>query len=222
MAAIHKTPTPHNKPELNQAEVDAQELLEGTVESEDLVRLDRYIADTLKALTRSQLKSRLVAAIVNGREVKLSRLVRTGDLFSLKLAAEESRVATAENLDLSVIYEDDSVIVVDKPQGMVTHPAHGNWQGTLANGLLGRFSASKRFGEPAGQHAARPAAPLAPTRAGIVHRLDKDTSGIIIAAKNVAAQEFLASQFRDRSTSKLYYAIVKGRDRKSTRLNSSH
>jgi 23S rRNA pseudouridine1911/1915/1917 synthase len=191
------------------------EILEGTVIIEGESRLDRFIAENLKVLTRSQLKSRLIRASVNGREVKLSRLVHDGDRFSLELEPEASRVELAEDLELSVVYEDDSVIVVDKPQGMVTHPAHGNWQGTLANGLLGRFAAAKGIAEPAGEPSGDPAGQAerhpVPARAGIVHRLDKDTSGVIIAARNAVAQEFLAAQFRDRSTSKLYYAIVKGR-----------
>ncbi|MGD9940866.1 MAG: RluA family pseudouridine synthase [Clostridia bacterium] len=199
------------------------EILEGTVVIDVDSRLDRYIAENLGILTRSQLKARLVRAIVNGREVKLSRPVHDGDRFSLELEPEASRVELAEDLDLSVVYEDDSVIVVDKPQGMVTHPAHGNWQGTLANGLLGRFAAAREVAGPAGKSSGEPsgepvgypegtqAEPSVPARAGIVHRLDKDTSGVIIAARNAVAQEFLAAQFRERSTSKLYYAIVKGR-----------
>ena len=204
MATISKTGAHRRKPEADQPGKNDMETLEGTVESKDSIRLDRYIAEILKTLTRSQLKTRLAGATVNGREVKLSRLVHGGDRFALRLEAEESRAATAEDLELSVIYEDDSVIVVDKAQGMVTHPAHGNWQGTMANGLLGRFSASRHSGQGAED-------PVAPARAGIVHRLDKDTSGVIIAAKNAVAQEFLAAQFRERSTSKLYYAMVKGR-----------
>jgi 23S rRNA pseudouridine1911/1915/1917 synthase len=235
MAANRKNGANRHKPEAEQASGNDTETLEGTVEAVEPVRLDRYIAETLKVLTRSQLKTRLVDAKVNGRAVKLSRLVCGGERYSLKLSAEESRAAKAEDLALSVIYEDDSVIVVDKPQGMVTHPAHGNWQGTLANGLLGRFAAAKQGAEPAGDpagslaglqpggHAGHQPGPQpvpqhgqqaclsVPARAGIVHRLDKDTSGVIIAARNAVAQEFLAAQFRERSTSKLYYAIVKGR-----------
>jgi len=158
------------------------------------VRLDRYIALELKAVTRSQLKSRLVSLQVNGKDVKLSRLVLDGDMFTVEVADEEDRSSSAlpEDIPLSVIYEDDDVIVIDKPQGMVTHPAHGNWHGTLANALLGRYRSPAE----------------APPRAGIVHRLDKDTSGVIIAGKNAAAQEFLAGQFRDRTTAKTYLALV--------------
>ncbi|MBN2874791.1 MAG: RluA family pseudouridine synthase, partial [Spirochaetales bacterium] len=98
----------------------------------------------------------------------------------------------AEAIPLRVLYEDANVIVVDKPQGMVVHPAHGNWSGTLANALLGRCEKPEH----------------APPRAGIVHRLDKDTSGVIIAARSAAAQEFLSAQFRNRVAEKTYLAIV--------------
>lgn len=211
MAAIRKagacrriTGINHPEPGKDQPGENDMETLEGIVEAGEPVRLDRYLAETLRALTRSQLKSRLAGAMVNGREVKLSRLVRGGDVFSLRLKIEAARAESAEDLELAIIYEDEAVIVVDKPQGMVTHPAHGNWQGTLANGLLGRFSTARVVEQGA-------EVPAAPARAGIVHRLDKDTSGVIIAAKSAVAQEFLASQFRERSTAKLYYAIVKGR-----------
>jgi len=211
MAAIRKKGADRRRPEAVQPEKNDLKILEGIVDAEEPVRLDRYIAEKLGALTRSQLKTRLSSAMVNGREVKLSRLVHKNDGFTLLLKPEESRLESAEDLELSVIFEDESVIVVDKPQGMVTHPAHGNWQGTLANGLLGRFLTGALATGPDGVQDSLLAAKAAPSRAGIVHRLDKATSGVIIAAKNAASQEFLAAQFRDRSTAKLYYAIVKGR-----------
>jgi len=172
---------------------------EGIIGDGGPVRLDRYLADGLGLLTRSQLKARLVSASVNGKQVKASRLVKAGDRFRVELADEPDRSERAEDLPLSILYRDDEVVVVDKAQGMVTHPAHGNWSGTLANGLLGL--AGREAGAPGGQ---------APARAGIVHRLDKDTSGVIIAARSARAQEALAAQFRDRSTVKLYLAVVTG------------
>ena len=206
-ARKHETEAARPEPAIAYPGKNDMETLEGIVESEESMRLDRYIADILKALTRSQLKTRLASALVNGRQAKLSRLVRRGNAFSLQLKAEESRAELAEDMELSVLYEDAAVIVVDKPQGMVTHPAHGNWQGTLANGLLGRFSPRRSTEGPGVQQAEA----SVPSRAGIVHRLDKDTSGVLIAARNAVAQEFLAAQFRERTTVKLYYAIVKGR-----------
>lgn len=166
------------------------------VASEGADRLDRFVSDALSACTRSQFKARFVSAAVNGRPAKPSRPLKPGDRYLVELADEEDRSSATrpESIELSVLYEDGSVIVVDKPQGMVTHPAHGNWSGTLANALLGRAAGG----------------PI-PPRAGIVHRLDKDTSGVIVAGKTAAAQDYLASQFRDRTTVKVYAAIVIGR-----------
>ncbi|OHD19878.1 MAG: hypothetical protein A2Y38_26750 [Spirochaetes bacterium GWB1_59_5] len=177
-------------------------ILEGSVGESGAERLDRYVADELKAVSRSQFKARFESATVNGREVKPSRLLKAGDQYRIVLRDEQDRSSASapEHIPLSVLFEDESTIVVDKPQGMVVHPAHGNWSGTLANALLGRFAAlAGGSGEGCG----------APPRAGIVHRLDKDTSGVIIAGKTVAAQEFLASQFRGRTTVKTYLAIVR-------------
>jgi 23S rRNA pseudouridine1911/1915/1917 synthase len=180
-------------------------LTEGTIQTDVPVRFDLYISENLKPLTRSQLKARFLSLLVNGKPSKLSRLVGNGDRFSLELLeeADRSTASLPEAIPLAILYEDAEVIVLDKPQGMVVHPAHGNWSGTLANALLGHRESSSMPGGPS------PDAP--PPRAGIVHRLDKDTSGVIIAGRNAAAQEFLAAQFRDRTTSKTYVAVVSGR-----------
>lgn len=167
-------------------------------------RLDRYVADELGTVSRSQFKARFASATVNGKDAKPSRELKAGDAVVVELRDEEDRSERAESIPLSVLYEDGDAIVVDKPQGMVTHPAHGNWSGTLGNALLGRAAEGARRGGPEGAR---------PSRAGIVHRLDKDTSGVIIAAKNARAQEFLSAQFRERTTVKTYLAIVKGRPR---------
>ncbi len=167
--------------------------LEGMVGVVKAARLDRYIADDLGLLSRSQFKARFVSAMVNGRDAKPSRPLKPGDRFVIQLLDEVDRSSASmpEDLPITVLYEDDQVLVVDKAQGMVVHPAHGNWSGTLANALLGRIGTAG-----------------APPRAGIVHRLDKDTSGVLIAARSAAAQEVLARQFRDRTTIKTYIAIT--------------
>jgi 23S rRNA pseudouridine1911/1915/1917 synthase len=176
--------------------------VEGTIQTKEPVRFDRYMAEELRMLTRSQLKARIVLLLVNGKDCKLSRMVDEGDRFVVELLDEPDRSSATrpEDIPLSVLYEDDSAIVVDKPQGMVVHPAHGNWSGTLANALLGRCAAGSDGAS---------ADSCTPPRAGIVHRLDKDTSGVIIAGKTAAAQEFLAAQFRGRTTVKTYVAIVR-------------
>ena len=175
------------------------EKIELTVEALDApVRADRYIAEHAD-ITRSRLKGECTLRI-NGKESKLSKNVSEGDVISLEIA----KVRGPENIepqkmDLNIIYEDDNVIVLDKEQGMVVHPAAGNFQGTLVNGLLDYVSGiEEEFDDDT-------------VRPGIVHRLDKDTSGVIIIAKNPQTHEFLSKQFRDKVTRKTYIAIVRGR-----------
>jgi 23S rRNA pseudouridine1911/1915/1917 synthase len=170
-------------------------------------RLDRYVAEDLKLLTRSQLKTRLLRATLNGKPAKLSRSVKSGDFIELVWADPEPLTLTPENIPLDILYEDDRVVVLNKAQGMVVHPGAGNRSGTLANALLYR-----RLGG-AGSSGAVPGACCRP---GIVHRLDKDTSGVIIASYDEAALAFLADQFKARTVKKTYAAIVRGIPREKT------
>jgi 23S rRNA pseudouridine1911/1915/1917 synthase len=169
-------------------------------------RADRYIAEVLGILSRSQLKARDALILVDGKTAKPSRLLTGGEGLVVEWVEEPSQDLVPEDIPLGVIYEDARVIVVDKVQGMVTHPGHGNRRGTLANALLGRLKAA---GADAGSEMEGGGAPEIP-RAGIVHRLDKDTSGLIIAAKDAEAQAFLAAQFKERLTRKEYLAITRG------------
>ena len=168
-------------------------------EKDDGLRLDIFLVSEIGNLSRSGLKNRLSSIVVNGEESKLSRKIRTGDIIDYKLESLPKQKITAENIQLDVIYEDRDVIVINKAQGMVVHPAAGNYTGTLAQGILYRLNTEKNIF--AGDD----------TRPGIVHRLDKETSGIIIAARNPKSLEFLAGQFRMRSTSKKYLAIINGK-----------
>ncbi|GHV02085.1 ribosomal large subunit pseudouridine synthase D [Spirochaetia bacterium] len=161
-------------------------------------RLDRYISEQLGLLSRSQIKTRSMEACLNGKAVKLSRIVKPGDSLELSWADPESTDLLPEDIPLGVIYEDSRVIVVDKAQGMVIHPGAGNHGGTLANALLFR-----RLQRQAGNQGGG-------IRPGIVHRLDKDTSGVMIAAWDDEALAFLADQFKRRCVRKTYAAIVQG------------
>jgi 23S rRNA pseudouridine1911/1915/1917 synthase len=167
------------------------------------LRLDRYIAEYLRLLSRSQIKAKKLRAVVNGKEVKVSRLIKSGDLLELRWPDPEPETLLPEDIPLDIIYEDARLVVVNKVQGMVVHPGAGNHSGTLANALLGRRL--KRNGERAETRE-----PFLDRRLGIVHRLDKDTSGVIIAAYNDETLAFLSAQFRERRTRKIYAAIVKG------------
>jgi 23S rRNA pseudouridine1911/1915/1917 synthase len=185
----------------------------GTVEGapHDLLRLDRYVAEELKLLTRSQLKTKLLSARLNGKPVKLSRPVKSGDLLDLNWADPEPLYLVPENIPLNLLYEDARVVVIDKAQGMVVHPGAGNRSGTLANALLYRRLCRAGL-PPDGAVSDGPVVDRS-FRPGIVHRLDKDTSGVIIAAYDDAALAFLSDQFKTRRVKKTYGAIVRGTPR---------
>jgi 23S rRNA pseudouridine1911/1915/1917 synthase len=167
-------------------------------ETPDDCRVDRYITEHLDLFSRSQLKVRTTGVRINGRVGKLGRRVRHGDIVEIDYELPETTELEPEPMDLDVLYEDRDVIVVNKPQGLVVHPGSGHFRGTLVSGILHhcRSIAEEFEGEP--------------VRPGIVHRLDKDTSGVIIVAKRAEIHEHLARQFRMRRTRKVYYAIVKG------------
>ena len=168
------------------------------------LRLDLFISETMGLFSRSQVKSRVTDARVNGKSARLSRKLKPGDVVSVDYTDAPPVSAAPEDIPLDVIFESEDVIVVNKPQGMVVHPGSGNHTGTLVNALLFHCGGlSEAFG--AGE-----------VRPGIVHRLDKETSGVIIAAKNPRAHELLSAQFKARKTRKLYTAILQG-DLRETR-----
>lgn len=159
------------------------------------MRLDRYCALRPGSVSRSRLKNGALSVTVNGQPAKLSRIVRPGDRIFLSWEDPESEDLVPENIPLDILYEDSNVTVVNKRQGMVTHPAAGNWSGTLVHALLWHWKQEAPSGNP---------------RPGIVHRLDKDTSGIIITARNPDTETWLQSQFRTRRVRKTYAAILQG------------
>ncbi len=159
-------------------------------------RLDVFISEFMGLFSRSQARSRVIEARVNGATARLSRKLKAGDDVSVDYSEAPPVSALPEDIPLNVIYENQDVIVIDKPQGMVVHPGSGNATGTFVNALLFHCEGlGKAFtGEE--------------VRPGIVHRLDKDTSGVMIAAKNPRAHGFLAAQFAARQTRKQYVAIL--------------
>jgi len=162
------------------------------------LRLDRYIAENLRLLSRSQIKARELKAQVNGKETKISHTVKNNDTLELSWKEAEPVNIIPENIPLDIIYEDERAIVIIKPQGMVVHPGAGNRRGTLANALYYRKLERNKLAETAG------------LRPGIVHRLDKDTSGVMVAAYDDEALAFLAGQFKSRKAKKTYIAVVHG------------
>ncbi|MBO4629228.1 MAG: RluA family pseudouridine synthase [Treponema sp.] len=170
-------------------------------------RLDKYIASLPNGMNRSKLKSGVTEILVNGKKSKLSQKVNANDLIDIFWEDNIPENIEPENIPLDIIYEDENVTVVNKAQGMVTHPACGNWNGTLVNALLYHWGreAVKQVKEGSEQKI------MEFRRPGIVHRLDKETSGIIITAKNRDVEEYLGQQFRQKTLRKEYILIVKGR-----------
>lgn len=166
------------------------------IAKEDASRLDKFIADNsdISRNYAAKLTEDGNVLINGGKALKKSK-VKAGDSVSVILPQPQSIEAQPENIPIDVVYEDDSVIVVNKPQGMVVHPAPGNDSGTLVNALLYHCSLSNING------AVRP---------GIVHRIDKDTSGLLIVAKTNTAHEFLAEQLKERKALRKYWCIVNG------------
>jgi len=171
-------------------------------------RIDAFLASRIPNWSRARLQ-RLIESddvLVNNKTTKPAYRLRVGDVLEIELTAPESESFTPENIPLDVVYEDDALIVINKPAGLVVHPAAGIHSGTLANALAYHFQ-----NLPSGAN---------PVRPGIVHRLDRDTSGLLVVAKTPEAMEHLSDQFRDRTVFKSYVALVHGRvDAESGSIN---
>ena len=160
-------------------------------------RIDKVLTSLEPEITRSQLKNLINDGhvTVNGQAVKPKYKVQAGDKISLVKSEPQSLELTPENIPLDIVYEDDDVIVVNKPQGMVVHPAPGHPDHTLVNALLYHSPLSTINGT---------------FRPGIVHRIDKDTSGLLMVAKNDLAHQSLAEQLRNKTNKREYRALVYG------------
>ena len=170
-------------------------------EDEANLRVDVFLAERLPHVSRAHVQ-RLIgthAVLVNGKPVKSSDRTRPGDEVTVDIpAARPLENAQAENIPVNVVYEDDDLIVINKPQGLVVHPAPGAETGTLVNALLAHCGGSlSGIGGT--------------LRPGIVHRLDKDTSGLLVVAKNDAAHQSLSRQIKERTAVRKYYALLWGR-----------
>mgnify|MGYP005835414185 CR=1 FL=1 len=162
-------------------------------------RLDKYLANRLAPLSRAQIQALIRQGLVtvNGDIAKPSLRLEEGNMIRLQVpVVKEPAEPEPEAIPLCVLYEDDHVAVVDKPAGMVVHPAFGHQSGTLVNAVLARWPQIAAFAEPG--------------RAGIVHRLDKETSGVILIAKTPLALASLRVQFKARQVQKRYLVLVEG------------
>lgn len=168
------------------------------VDATDPVRIDKHLADALDSMSRSY-ASDLIAdgrVTLNGRAVKKNQKVQRGDSITVDLPLPSSPDVKAQDLPLDVLYEDDQIIVVNKQKGMAVHPAPGSESDTLVNALL--------------HHCTDLSGVNGVLRPGIVHRIDKNTTGVLVAAKTDQAHRALARQFKDHSIERVYTALVHG------------
>ncbi|MDW7995291.1 MAG: RluA family pseudouridine synthase [Gemmatales bacterium] len=180
-------------------EIDGRRVLEVTLRHRpELRRLDQFLAGALPGFSRSALQRCIESGevTVNGVPVKASYKLREGDHIRVVLPEPPRTDAVPEDIPLDILYEDDYLAVINKPPGMVVHPAPGHKRGTLVNALVHHFRQLSAINGP--------------TRPGIVHRLDRDTSGVILVAKDERAHRELAAQFQRRTVYKEYLAIVHG------------
>lgn len=167
---------------------------------QSLLRIDKYLAGRIENASRTRIQNASVAGniLVNERPVKSNYKVKPNDLITIVMAyPPREHEIIPEDIPVQIVYEDDDIIVVNKEAGMVVHPGHGNYTGTLLNALAFRFKDLPLY--QAGD-----------LRPGLVHRLDKDTSGILVVAKTEFALNRLAKQFYDRTTSRKYIALAWG------------
>jgi 23S rRNA pseudouridine1911/1915/1917 synthase len=162
------------------------------------LRLDRYVSEYLRLFSRSQIKARAFQGKINGKNVKVSRIVKQNDTLWLSWNELPPPDIIPQDIPLEIIYEDKNCIVINNQQGLVVHPGAGNRDGTFANAICFRKLKQEGNSFPAG------------FRPGIVHRLDKETSGIIIAAYDEEALVFLSDQFKARKVKKTYIAVIAG------------
>jgi 23S rRNA pseudouridine1911/1915/1917 synthase len=173
-------------------------------------RLDRFLAGEVPGVSRSQVQRLIEEGAVHVPRVRVAKanvVLRAGDVIQVSIPEVAAAVPTAQDLPLDILYDDDEVVVVNKPAGMVVHPAAGNPDGTLVNALLHHVKNLSGIGGE--------------TRPGIVHRLDKGTSGVMVIAKNDAAHRELSRQFHDREVEKEYVALVWGLVQQRKRIDAS-
>ncbi|MDU5105651.1 MULTISPECIES: RluA family pseudouridine synthase [unclassified Clostridium] len=170
-----------------------------TNENDIGVRIDKYLSANIEGKSRSFIQGLIDSdsVIVNEKKIKSNYKLKDKDIVEVVMPEPVELDVKPEKLDLNIIYEDKDIIVLNKPQGVVVHPAPGNYSGTLVNGLL--------------YHCNDLSGINGVIRPGIVHRIDKDTSGILVIAKNDEAHNVLAEQFKEHSIKREYYALVEGK-----------
>ena len=167
---------------------------------QSLIRIDKFLSDRLPNASRNRIQNGIRDGMVkvNGADIKSNYKVRPDDIVTISLPTPpRDTEVVPENIPLNIVYEDSELLVVDKPAGMVVHPAYNNWTGTLVNALVYHFQNLPEMPDNEG-------------RPGLVHRIDKDTSGLLVIAKTEHALNRLARQFFDHSIERTYQALVWG------------
>lgn len=166
--------------------------------ADDLIRLDVFLSDNIDGVTRSQIKKSIDEGktLVNGKIVKAGKILKLNDIVEFEEAENEMKDVLPENIPLDIVYEDNYLAVINKPQGMTVHPAPGNYTGTLVNALLYHLNKTSDIGGK--------------IRPGIVHRIDKDTSGLLVVAKDNNSHLNLAKQIANKECKRTYIALLEG------------
>lgn len=167
---------------------------------QSLLRIDKFLNDRLPNVTRNKIQGAIKEGFVrvNNEDIKANYKIKPGDVIVISLPEPPRDTdVIPQDISLDIVYEDEALLVVNKPAGMVVHPAHNNWTGTLVNALTYHFKNLPTLPENEG-------------RPGLVHRIDKDTSGLLVIAKSEQAMNKLAKQFFDHTIERTYYALVWG------------
>lgn len=195
----------HLEPQVNEEEFEqSEELFEHhrlVIEpGQKLMRLDKYLVCRLASTSRNRIQNAAEAGniLVNGKPSKNSYKVKPGDIISIVLSFPKTETELiAQDIPINIVYEDDDFVIVNKKPGMVVHPSYGHYEGTLMNALMFKFQQL-------------PSTPGNEIRPGLLHRIDKDTSGLLVVAKNELAMNKIAKQFFDHTTQRKYQALVWG------------
>lgn len=173
-------------------------------------RLDSFLSEKIEGYSRTYMQKLIEEGqcSVNGKKGKPNTKLKAGDRVRTVIPDPVPLVAEPENIELDILYEDDDLIVINKPQGMVVHPAHGNYSGTVVNALLSHCGSLSDYNSLTGINGVM--------RPGIVHRIDKDTSGVIVVAKTNEAHLSLSEQLKEHSITRRYNALLEGRLKNDT------
>lgn len=190
-----KTMDDLNNHECDEIDIDDEICIVSDVENE---RIDAYIASQIEEMSRSSVQKLIADGMitVNNKSIKANYKLKKNDEINIIIPEPEPLDIAAEDIPIDIVYEDDDLAVINKPQGMVVHPAPGHHTGTLVNGLM--------------YHLKNLSSINGVMRPGIVHRLDKNTSGMMLVAKNDKSHNFLAKCLKEHSVNRIYYALVEG------------